>query len=334
MSALSTHDSKRGEDASARIAVLSEVPAEWRQTVARWSRKTEPHKRPVSEAGAAAPSRRDEYTFYQALVGAWPFGWNGQDGDGRSELRARVGAFMRKAAREAKVETSWIRPDEAYEEGLAAFVEGALSDDGFMADVARWSARIDVAGATNGLAQTLLKLCLPGVPDTFQGAELWNQSFVDPDNRRPVDFGVRRKFLAEITARAEDPSALSRDLRARWTDGAIKLYLTHVALRTRTRLADLFRGGDHEPLDGGEHVVAFARRSGARRIVVVVPRLTTSLVDDTRPWAVGDIWRGATIDLRPGSYRDAFTGRHHRADPSLRLADVLAELPVALLVDE
>jgi (1->4)-alpha-D-glucan 1-alpha-D-glucosylmutase len=334
MSALSTHDSKRGEDASARIAVLSEIPAEWRQTVARWSRKTEPHKRPMSEAGAAAPSRRDEYTFYQALVGAWPFGWDGKEGDARVELRARVGAFMQKAAREAKLETSWIRPDEAYEEGLAAFVAGALSDDGFLADVAQWSARIDVAGATNGLAQTVLKLCVPGVPDTFQGAELWNQSLVDPDNRRPVDFGLRRRLLAEIVARAEDPSALSRDLLARWKDGALKLYLTHVALRTRARLADLFRGGDHEPIDGGEHVVAFARTLGARRAVVVAPRLTLSLVDGARSWAVGDVWRGATIELQHGAYRDAFTGRHHRADPTLRLADVLAELPVALLVDE
>jgi (1->4)-alpha-D-glucan 1-alpha-D-glucosylmutase len=245
-----------------------------------------------------------------------------------------MNAFLQKAAREAKVETSWTRPDEAYEEGLRAFVEGALSDDGFVADVAQWSARIDVAGATNALAQTVLKICAPGVPDTFQGAELWHQSFVDPDNRHPVDFGLRRKLLAEIVARAEDPSALSRDLLARWKDGAVKLYLTHLALRTRARLADLFRGGAYEPIDGGEHVVAFARTLGERRVVVVAPRLTMSLVDAARPWAIGDVWRGATLEVRPGAYRDAFTGRLHRADPTLRLADVLVELPVALLVDE
>jgi (1->4)-alpha-D-glucan 1-alpha-D-glucosylmutase len=332
MSALSTHDSKRGEDASARIAVLSEIPTEWRQVVARWSRKTEPHKRPVGDAGAAAPARRDEYTFYQALVGAWPFGWDGKQG--RDDLRARLVAFMQKAAREAKLETSWNRPDEDYEAGLRAFVEGALSDDGFMVDVAQWSERIDIAGATNALAQTVLKLCAPGVPDTFQGCELWSQSLVDPDNRRPVDFAARRTMLSRIMARSDDPAGLSRELLATWQDGALKLYVTHAALRTRARLPEVFRAGDYEPVDGGEHVVAFARTLAERRVIVLVPRLTLSLVNSAGRWATGDVWHDATVELRHGVYRDVLTGRRHQAGPTLRLADIFADLPVALLVDD
>jgi (1->4)-alpha-D-glucan 1-alpha-D-glucosylmutase len=331
MVTLSTHDTKRGEDASARIAVLSEIPSQWRQIVARWARKTEPHKTPVGEGERYAPSPRDEYTFYQTLVGAWPFGWNGRNNG--EDLAKRMVAYMEKAAHEAKVETSWVRPDEEYDRGLRAFVEGAMADPGFMDDFARWSARIDIAGATNALAQTLLKFTVPGVPDTYQGCELWNQSLVDPDNRRPVDFALRRKLLSEIVARAEDPGPLARDLLARWTDGAVKLYVAHLALLTRVRTGDLFRKGDYEPLDGGEHVVAFARTLGARRAVVVVPRLTIPLVDEARPWPIGDAWRGTTVSLPHGTYRNVYTGRVHHADPTLRLADVLADFPVALLVN-
>jgi isoamylase len=333
MVTLSTHDSKRGEDASARIAVLSEMPAEWEQAVERWARRLEPHHA-RGDGASRAPSPRDEYTFYQALIGAWPFGWDGAAGDERAQLASRLAGYMEKAAHEAKLETSWLQPDERYDRGLRAFIERAFADDDFMADVAGVSARVDVPGASNALAQTLVKLCSPGVPDTYQGAELWNQSLVDPDNRRAVDFGRRRQLLDDLTARQGDRGALARDLVARWSDGAIKLYVVREALRARARLGEIFRGGDYEPLDGGEHVIAFARAQGGHRAVVVAPRLTRAVAREAGGWAMGSVWGETTMEAPRGVYRDVFTGRLHHPGPRLKVADVLSEFPVALLLEE
>jgi isoamylase len=333
MVTLSTHDSKRGEDASARIAVLSEIPSEWEQAAGRWARKLDSHRDRKAGTGGA-PSARDEYTFYQALVGAWPFGWNGGAGDARRELGERLVAYMEKAAHEAKLETSWLQPDEHYDRQLRSFIEHAFADDDFMADVAGVSARIDVAGASNALAQALVKLCAPGVPDTYQGAELWNQSLVDPDNRRVVDFARRRQLLDELGARAGDRGGLARELIARWSDGAIKLYVVREALRARARLGDLFRVGAYEPLDGGEHIVAFARVHQRQRAVVVAPRLTRALVPQADRWAMGAVWGDTSIEVPESTYRDVFTGRLHHASPRLNVADLLSEFPVALLTEE
>jgi isoamylase len=327
----STHDTKRGEDAAARIAVLSEMPTEWQRAVTRWARIAEHHKRLVDDR--SAPSRSDEYNLYQALVGAWPFGWDGRRN--RDDFTSRVTAFMDKAIKEAKQETSWTYPNARYEKAVRAFVEALLRDDAFMDDAASFCARIGTYGASNALAQTLLRICSPGIPDTYQGAELWNQSFVDPDNRRPVDYAVRRAALKEMREQKSTPGALSRSLLQRWTDGAIKLYVTHVALRTRSRLREVFLRGDYKPLSGGEHVVAFARTAAAERVVVVTPRLTYRLTGGERPWAVGEVWREQTLAIPRGRYVDALTGRRHQAArTALRLSELLTELPVALLVSE
>jgi (1->4)-alpha-D-glucan 1-alpha-D-glucosylmutase len=312
----STHDTKRGEDAAARIAVLTEMPVEWRRAVTRWSRTNERHR--VQTDAGEAPSRRDEYTFYQALVGALPSG--GVD----AEFVARMVATMEKAVREAKEESSWVRPDPAYDAAVSRFVAGALGDRGFLADLHDFCERVATPGAVNGLARALLRLTSPGVPDTYQGSELWNHRFVDPDNRVPIDFERRRRMLAEI----EGMDAAG--LLERWADGSPKLAVTRAALTLRARRRELFLQGDYEPIDGGEHVVAFARTHGDDRIVVVVPRFSWRLTRGDRRWPVGDVWRDARLELGPGRWRNVVTGET-LAGGDVRMADALATFPVALL---
>ncbi|MEO5768262.1 MAG: malto-oligosyltrehalose synthase, partial [Polyangia bacterium] len=330
----STHDTKRGEDAAARIAVLTEMPTAWSQSVTRWSRRAEPYR----DRAAKFPSRRDEYTFYQALVGAWPFGWDGR-GPQRDALTARLAAYMQKAAREAKEETSWVQPDESYDAALTTFVQGVMHDDLVMGDIGRFSDRLGTYAATNAIAQVLLKLTVPGIPDTYQGCELWNQSLVDPDNRRAVDFQTAAHMLADITQRLQrlqrqdDRQALVSDLLKTWTTGAIKLFVTHLALAARNERKDVFLCGDYTPLTGGsDHVIAFSRNHASGRALVVVPRLSLVLTGGTRPWPIGEVWNGQTLEVTAGAYRDAFTGRVHQLDSTVKVSALLADFPVALLL--
>ncbi|HEU4409486.1 MAG TPA: glycogen debranching protein GlgX [Polyangiaceae bacterium] len=328
MVTLSTHDTKRGEDTAARIAVLTEVPDEWRHAVSRWSRRAERFK--VGSNGGAAPTRSDEYLFYQALVGAWPYGWDGAAG--RDEFAARLADYMTKAAKEAKVHTSWTNPNPAYDEALANFVRRVLGDEDFVADVRAFCELIAPAGATNGLAQALLRYCVPGVADTYQGSELWNQSLVDPDNRRPVEYGRRREMLGEIVRRKGEPRALARDLVARYADGAVKLYVTHVALTARRNLRNLFLRGDYEALPGDEHVVAFCRSWGVDRFVCCVPRLPYGVTRGERPFPLGDAWGNRCLTLpHSGRYSNAFTGAIVQNRGEIPLAELFADFPVALL---
>jgi glycogen operon protein len=329
MTTLSTHDTKRGEDTGARIAALTELPDEWRRAVSRWSRRAEKAK--ASLDGAPAPARGDEYLFYQALVGAWPYGWDGAAG--RGEFAERLQAFMAKATKEAKLHTSWTNPNPAYDEALAAFVKRLLADEDFVADVRAFCEALAPAAATNGLAQALLRYCSPGVADTYQGTELWNQSLVDPDNRRPVDYGRRRAMLAEIARRKGEPRQLVADLLGRYEDGAVKLYVTHVALAARRDRRDLFLRGDYEPLPGDDHVVAFARSYGAERLVCCVPRLPLGLTKGAPAFPLGEAaWGDRALALpRAGRYRNALTGAALEARGELALAEVFADFPVALL---
>jgi (1->4)-alpha-D-glucan 1-alpha-D-glucosylmutase len=288
------------------------------------------------ENGRAAPSRRDEYTLYQALVGAWPFGWDGRDG--RAAFAARTTAFLEKAAKEAKDETSWTHPDPSYERGLCAFAERLLGDDRFVADVAAFCRGLEPACVTNALTQVLVRVCAPGVPDTYQGAELWHQPFVDPDNRGPVDFEARADLLARVRAGLGrgDRLAMARGLLARYPTGAIKLYTLHVALSTRARLRDVFLRGEYEPLLAGEHVIAFARTHEAARVVAVAPRLPLRLCRGTARWPIGEIWQETALALPSGRYVDQLTGRTHVVadDASLALRELLQDLPLALLTAE
>jgi (1->4)-alpha-D-glucan 1-alpha-D-glucosylmutase len=261
----STHDTKRGEDTRARLAVLSEMPDRWEEKVLEWSRL-------LRVPGEAAPSRNDEYAFYQLLLGAWPpelTGVDPLDGDGVAAFRERIDGAMLKSIREAKVRTGWATPDAAYETAMADFIARALDvsePNPFLKSFLPFQAEVAEFGVRNSLVQTVLKLTLPGMPDIYQGAELWDFSLVDPDNRRPVDFAERERLL-EAVADA-DPATLLDE----WRDGGVKLAIVSRLLAARREHRALFDLGDYEPVDAGDGVVAFTRRCGEEALFVAAQR--------------------------------------------------------------
>jgi (1->4)-alpha-D-glucan 1-alpha-D-glucosylmutase len=342
MLATSTHDNKRSEDIRARIDVLSEVPAVWRLALRRWRQQNRRHRGEVE--GEPAPSADDEYLLYQTLVGAWPLGT--VDDAALAAFRARIQAYMQKAAREAKVRTSWVNPHPGYEAALARFVDGllgSLEGNRFLLDflpLARLAAR---NGCVNSLAQTAVKLTSPGVPDTYQGTELWDLSLVDPDNRRPVDYAHRESLLRELAAReGDDPRALAAELLDAWPDGRVKLWLTWrlMSLR-RTHARWLERAGYRPMAAHGEHarrVCAYARTGDRSLLAVIVPRLWLDLVPGEAGWPLGELWGDTRVTLPDGlrGWRNALTGERAVATPSdetqhLALRDVLTTFPVAVL---
>ncbi len=351
LSTTATHDTKRGEDARIRIDALSELADEWRIHLARWSRSV--GRKKIEVRDAPAPDAREEYLLYQTLIGAWPFG--GPDDSAPEGLADRVSQYMLKAAREAKLNMSWTDTDSSYAEALSKFVNDVLEgpDSGpFLRDFLpfqRWVARI---GVVHSLAQALLKVASPGVPDVYQGCELWDFSLVDPDNRRAVDFPARMRLLAEITR--DLASGVPRaDLAARLVsapdDGAIKLYLLWTALHHRKEHAALYQSGSYRPLEvDGErkaNVVAFLRQREGRYVLAVVPRLVASLMgDDARTQPIGrSVWGDTRLilpDSSPfGRWRNLLTdttAEVHSVDghPTLALAEVFDVLPVGLLVEE
>lgn len=336
MSSTATHDHKRGEDARARLNVLSEIPREWAQQVRRWSRWNARRKTQVE--GRAAPDANAEYLFYQTIVGVWPYAMKPPDYEGLEAFQARIGAYMRKAAREAKSHTSWLAPDEAYEAALEQFVARALSRElsrPFLDSVFAFVEGIAPAGAANSLAQTLLKLTCPGVPDFYQGAEGWDLSLVDPDNRRPVDYGA----LAALLRQGGEHVAPNL---ANWRDGGVKQALIRRALDCARDHEGLFTQGGYRELRGvgarGENVFAFARAHQQTVAVVVVPRLMAAdLVGAEGPGSAhwGDsrlALEGEAAQMR--EFTEVLSGRTLAlsADGHLELAVVFAELPVALLL--
>ncbi|HEX6276632.1 MAG TPA: malto-oligosyltrehalose synthase, partial [Polyangiaceae bacterium] len=325
MTTTSTHDSKRGEDARARIAVLSEMPGAWRGAVRRW--------RDLAPFTFPDDARSLEYLLYQSIVGSWPFGWDGQER--REEFVERLQAYMLKASREAKQRTSWLAPEAEFEAVLQDFVKGLFESDAFVADARRFCQQLAPYGASNALGACLLRHCSPGIPDTYQGAELWHQSLVDPDNRRPVDYELRRRLLSELRSRNGDPGALARELLETFEDGRIKLYVVHRALSARRDDRELFLRGDYEALDGGEHVVAFMRSFEESRLLCCVQRLPYRRTGGAAPWALGDAWQSAALVVpHAGRYRNVLTGAIIDVRRSAPLADVFRDLPVALFVRE
>jgi (1->4)-alpha-D-glucan 1-alpha-D-glucosylmutase len=332
MLATATHDHKRGEDVRARIDALSELPLEWRRRVRRWARLNRFRVKEVD--GRPVPGRNDAYLLYQTLVGSWPLGLGADDAEGLAAYAERIAAYLIKASREAKQRTSWTAPDAGYESGLERFVQRILDpQDGraFLGDLLPFQAQIAIIGALNGLAQTLLKLTAPGVPDTYQGCELWDLSLVDPDNRRPVDFALRRAMLAQDA----DPA----DLLSSWQDGRIKQHVVARTLALRRAAPALFTG-HYTPLEAsGPHVerlVTFARSTDDATLIVIVPRLVAPLLDGAEvPLAPPAAWGDTRIALpdRPvGSLHNPLTGKmlEPGAD-GLAAAEALADLPVALL---
>jgi (1->4)-alpha-D-glucan 1-alpha-D-glucosylmutase len=336
MNATSTHDTKRGEDVRARLNVLSDIPDEWRAAVTAWRRLNRRHKRTVN--GLAAPDRNDEYFLYQTLVGAYPF----EPGQLPS-FRDRVAAYMVKAVREAKVHTAWLKPDEEYEAAVLGFVAGILDEapgGRFLEAFRPFQARVAFYGLFNSLSQVLLKIASPGVPDFYQGTELWDLSLVDPDNRRPVDFPLRRAVLEDISRRWEgDRPGLFKDLwSSRW-DGRLKLFVTWRALTARRERAELFARGGYLPLDGqgarAANLLAFARRLGDDWVVCLVPRFVASLVQPEELPVGPGVWGDTGLNLpdeAPRRWEDALTGKVMAAELRLAVSEVLDRLPLALLL--
>ena len=301
--ATSTHDTKRAEDTRARIALLSEIPTRFAGAVSEWSSLNDRHR-----ADPSLPDRNAEWLLYQTLIGAWPLS------------AERAVAYMEKASKEAKEHTSWVDPDPVYDDALRRFVEGILGDAEFTAALERFVAPLVEPGRVNSLAQALLKLTSPGVPDVYQGCELWSHALVDPDNRRPVDFAVRESLLAE----AEEASPADV-WPARADSGLPKLLLTHRALHLRRRRSDCFRAdAGYEPLAAAgpkaSHAVAFGRGGD---VVAVAPRLVIGLGGD---------WAGTTLMLPSGGrFEDVLDGAKRTFDGEVLLADLLGPFPVALL---
>jgi (1->4)-alpha-D-glucan 1-alpha-D-glucosylmutase len=315
LTATATHDTKRGEDARVRILALAELSDEWTALVAQWRAVNAGH---LSHAGARrAPSAAHEYMLYQALIGAWPF-----DGDVE-----RFQAYARKAAREGKQETSWLDPDQAYEEGLARFIAAILDERGFVRSFDALAQRVALLGALNSLSQLALKIAMPGVPDFYQGTELWDLVLVDPDNRRPVNFAAREHALTSPD-RATDVRALIET----WLDGRIKLALTQRLLAFRSALAQVFARGDYRPLtvagEHRDHVIAFARCHGEEAAIVVVGRHFAALTDGGRHWPRPDAWQGH-VEL--DGFMPAGGDLPPRRIDKLPLAVLFDPIPVAML---
>jgi (1->4)-alpha-D-glucan 1-alpha-D-glucosylmutase len=338
----STHDHKRGEDTRARINVLSELPQEWRRRARRWSNLNRYSRTEAN--GRRIPSANDEYLLYQTLIGAWPLEIRAIEQLAESDFAERIVAYMMKAIREAKQETSWTAQDADYEAGVEQFVRRVLDAERgrlFLLDLLPFQQQIAVAGAANGIAQVMIKLTAPGVPDLYQGTELWDLSLVDPDNRRPVDFALRHGQLGGFGSGEIDLGGLVRD----WQSGAVKQLVIARTLALRRERPGLFIGGSYLPLTaGGEHaerLFAFSREQEGLRLIVVAPRLIAPLLEGGElPLPPRERWADTHLalpeDVAPGTYRDVLGGRSHRLGPGERMlaSDLLSELPVALLFGE
>jgi (1->4)-alpha-D-glucan 1-alpha-D-glucosylmutase len=332
----STHDTKRSGDARARIDVLAEISSEWEAAFGRWARWNRRFRRPVR--GRPAPDSNEEVFLYQTLLGSWPF-----HAEELPEFRERLRAYLVKALREAKRNTSWLDPDPEYEEAVLAFADallGASSEDAFRRDFLRFFDRVAPLGALVSLGQTLLAIAAPGVPDFYQGTEIWDLSLADPDNRRPVDFEMRRAMLAELDRRqTRDRASLLRELRRDWQDGRIKLYLVSRALRFRAGHEMLFSSGEYLPLavegDDRRHVLGFARRKDADWLIAAVPR-RLGLRQAGMPFADMALHGELALPAEaPRRWEHVLTGEWLESKPGrpsvLPLDSLFAQFPVAML---
>ena len=346
MNTTSTHDTKWSEDVRARINVLSEFPAEWKARLNRWSQWNQSQKTIVDER--PAPSPNEELLLYQSMLGIWPMDGHLDDAK-RAELRERLENFILKAAREAKTHSSWTSPNDAHENALRHFVSAILeaeSGNPFLSDFTEFVARIAPAGACNACAQLLLKIASPGVPDFFQGNELWSLRLTDPDNRNPVDFAERVRLLDDLQPTpVGSPQGNLAELLGTWKDGRLKLQLTRQALNFRGAHGNLFLRGEYLPLESaGAHrhsVVAFARRLENSWALVVTPRLAARLTDGSSFPLGPSVWGSTTITLPPAApaeWKNAFTSGtlsafRTRRRKSLSVGEILLNLPFALLTE-
>jgi len=310
MTTLSTHDTKRSDDVRARLAVLSEIPDAFHDALLRWSRRNNELRTHLKIGDY--PDRNMEYFIYQTLIGAWPLPVE------------RAQEYFLKAAREAKQHTAWTSSNAEYEDALRNFVEAVLRDQGFVSDLEQFVDGVKEAGRVNSLAQTLMKHTAPGVPDLYQGAELWDLSLVDPDNRRPVDYSTRRRLLAEIKSMAPHQAAAEAMRRA--DEGLPKLWTIHRALCVRRERPHCFNeDADYRPLkvSGPKmcHAIGYLRRG---EVATVVPRLVKTLNGD---------WQQTVVELPEGRWTNQLTGAGVQGG-RVDMAKLLQDFPAALLTRE
>jgi (1->4)-alpha-D-glucan 1-alpha-D-glucosylmutase len=315
--ATSTHDTKRSEDVRARLSVLSEIPREWIQMARRWQMLNRRHRAEIN--GEYAPDPNEEYLIYQILLGSWPL--EKMDDEGRAVYVARIQEYMLKALHEAKVNSGWTDPNEAWDSAVQKFVSDILTPgprNQFLEELDTAVETIAFPGMVNSLAQTVLKITSPGVPDFYQGTEIWDWSLVDPDNRRPVDFAVRKQMLESL-----EPAPSAEELVESWRDGRIKLHVIRKLLALRRERPELFDSGDYHPVhvEGArrKNTVAFLRRQGDHAMLVVVPRF--HLHASAEP--------AELLDINPTGWTNIFTGTQASSADS---GELLKTFPVAVLV--
>jgi (1->4)-alpha-D-glucan 1-alpha-D-glucosylmutase len=346
----STHDTKRSEDVRNRLNVLSELPQVWSSSVRRWQRLNAKFKQKL-EDGRIAPDRNEEYLLYQTILGAWP--WQMETAEDRENFVERIRQYASKALSEAKVNLSWINPDPDYIKAVHAFITAILTPSAkgketpFVRSLSSLLPQLQICGAVNSLAQVVLKATSPGVPDFYQGTELWELTLVDPDNRRPVDYDLRTSYLEslEATAARDGAGAVCRDVLGTVADGRVKLWTTHRALQLRQKEHPIFRRGEYIVLevsgDRQENVIAFMRQDAAtgRSVLVVLPRFACSLMRGKPELPLGSAWGNDQLKLPVAAgtrYTNVFTGESVVVpdQQSLSLSSLLGSFPVALLAPE
>ncbi len=338
--ATATHDHKRGEDVRMRLAGISELATEWDQAVRRWMSINAPLKKDLGTTAEGlpqpAPGAADEMMLYQMLVGAWPVDLKMDDIEGIKAFAERITQWQTKALRESKRSSSWVLPDEDYENACREFLSGILEkrdkDENFLQELLQWVEKLTVLGAVNSFSQTLLRLTVPGVPDLYQGTEFWDLSLVDPDNRRPVDYAARKQSLASADQAIHNLNA--------WRSGTVKQQVIWHALKLRQQHPDLFAQGSYQPLQASgacaANVLAFAREHEGKSMMTITSRLTHELLGgEASPLVPASAWSDTMVQLPgpdKGAWIDVLTGRRHEAkDGKLALSDLLSVLPVALL---
>jgi len=370
MLATSTHDNKRSEDVRARLNVLSEIPDRWQTALRQWSRLnvSKKHKLEGQNEADVVPDKNAEYLFYQTLLGTWPLSPSASTGsewgallqpdesEAYQQFRKRITDYTVKAAKEAKLYTSWLNPNESYEEATRRFVERVLlpsQRNRFLREFAPLARLVAYYGHFNSLSQMLLKLTSPGVPDIYQGNELWDFSLVDPDNRRPVDYEQRNKLLRQIVAaerrKSEEKMEYAQALVNEWQDGRIKLFVIQGTLHLRRQHPTLFTGSAYIPLEvtgeRAQHICAYLRRNNiGGQFLVLVPRLVATLTELAEQPPIGAaLWGDTTILLPPEtilrSYSHLFTGERLILDQQeqglvLPVAKALGNFPLALLTTQ
>lgn len=342
MSTISTHDTKRSDDVRARINVLSEIPEEWEQALGRWSKFNRIYKEETMKE-SEIPDSNEEYLIYQTLIGTWPF--SPMDKKTHLEYVERIQMYMEKAIKEAKIHSSWVNPSKFYDQQIQQFIEKILDQNSnpFLNDFKAFIPKISMAGIFNSLSQTLLHLSLPGVPDIYQGSEIWNFTLVDPDNRRPVDFQKRKTILDELNEQKNNPSDLLLKLMQNPEDGRIKLYLIRTLLKLRQRLPNLFLDGSYIPLqvigEKENHLIAFARFADQKAVIVIAPRLFIPLMQNNTH-IQPEIWKDTAIilpkELTSFKFRNIFTDMIFESDKEgeqivLKVSKNLSPIPQILL---